>query len=216
MKQTKILVAQGMDVDEGARGVGEVGGDQAEVLLLFLGVEWVMQGNDIEKSTREDCLEEVLHTVREFEDVGVPWHLMDPPFFWMVDVLTWGLEKATSTSQGAMRPEAGSPLPLSSSSDKSVLIVVDIGKGLFRRAHLGSWSRTRTDLARLRVTPGHEGIERGREGGFCIQVISGCFALRLRSGGGMMMRSRIRRWDHQQQQAWSCSNCLWDQQENDL
>ncbi|KAI9455661.1 hypothetical protein F5148DRAFT_1151454 [Russula earlei] len=130
MKQTKILVVQGMDVDEGARGVGEVGGNQAEVSSLFLGIEWAMQGNDIERSVREvsekrernddswrddrrgremrdkgkgrhvgkgreggggkckscsdtlqDCLEEVLHTVREFEDAGVPWHLMDPPFF---------------------------------------------------------------------------------------------------------------------------------------
>ncbi|KAI9431533.1 hypothetical protein F5148DRAFT_1155094 [Russula earlei] len=47
MKQTKILVAQGMDVDEGARGMGEVRGDQAEVSLLFLGVEWAIWRDDM-------------------------------------------------------------------------------------------------------------------------------------------------------------------------
>ncbi|KAI9450689.1 hypothetical protein F5148DRAFT_1152710 [Russula earlei] len=54
MKQTKILVVQGMDVDEGAQGMGEVGGDRAEVLSLFLGVEWAMQGNDVERGAWRD------------------------------------------------------------------------------------------------------------------------------------------------------------------
>ncbi|KAI9452459.1 hypothetical protein F5148DRAFT_1152202 [Russula earlei] len=193
--------------------MGEVRGDQAEVSSLFLGIEWAMRGNDVERSAQEVSEKRERNDDswrddrrgREMRDKG-------KEDTWARDVR----EVGASASHGAMRLEAGSPPPSLSSSDKSALIVVDIGKGLFRRAHLGSWSRTRTDLAQLRVTPGHEGIERGQERGFCIQVISGHFALRLRSGGGMMMHSHVRRQDHQWQQAWSCGNCLWDQQENDL
>ncbi|KAI9464307.1 hypothetical protein F5148DRAFT_1150172 [Russula earlei] len=128
MKQTKILVVQGMDVDEGARGMGEVGGDRAEVSSLFLGIEWAMRGNDVERSAQEVSEKRERNDDswrddrrgRETRDKGKgrrvgegreggggkckSWNLRmwgamasdGPSVFWMVDVLTWGLEKATS------------------------------------------------------------------------------------------------------------------------